>query len=76
MIHSDILNSLSDDEKVMILACVNHFCKKEYTYEQLSFFRRPILKYILENYYNIINKEFKPEYKKMVEKLNKLFKSL
>ena len=76
MIHSDILNSLSNNEKFMLLACINHYSGKEYEYEQLSFIRKPILKRVLEKYYNIINKEFKPDYKKMVEKLNKLFKSL
>ncbi len=76
MIHSDILNSLSNDEKIMLLACVNHFSNKEYAYEELSFIRKPILRHILEIYYNIINDNFKADYKKMVEKINKSFKSL
>jgi hypothetical protein len=76
MIHSDLLNSLSDDEKVMLLACVNHYSNKEYDYTDLQYVRRDIFKHILQQYYNIINKDYKPEYKKMVDNINKAFKSL
>lgn len=76
MIHSDILNSLSDEEKVMLLACVNHYSGKEYDYPDIQFFRKKVFKEILQNYYNIINEKFKPEYKKMVDNINSSFKSL
>jgi len=76
MVHSDILNSLSEDEKVLVLACVNHFCNKEYDLPDIQYIRRDIFKHILQKYYNIINKEYKPEYKKMVDNINKAFKSL
>lgn len=76
MIHSDILNSLSDEEKVMLLACVNHHTGKEYNYPDLQYLRRNVFKEILQSYYNIINEKFKPEYKKMVDNINTAFKSL
>ena len=76
MIHSNILNSLTNDEKILLLACANHFCNKEYEFEDLQYFRRDVFKIILQKYYNIINKKYKPEYKKMVEKINTSFKSL
>jgi hypothetical protein len=76
MIHSDILNSLSDEEKVMLLACVNHYTGKEYDYTDLQYFRRNVFKEILQSYYNIINEKFKPEYKNMVDNINSAFKSL
>ena len=76
MIHSNILNSLSDEEKVMLLACVNHYTGKEYEYRDLQYLRRNIFKEILQSYYNIINEKFKPEYKKMVDNINTAFKSL
>tara|TARA_Y100001963_G_C6592056_1_gene358413 strand:+ start:358 stop:588 length:231 start_codon:yes stop_codon:yes gene_type:complete len=76
MIHSDLLNSLTDNEKVMLLGCVIHATKREYNYEDLQFFRRNVLKQIIQDYYNIVNEKHKPAYKKMVDKLNKLFKSL
>ena len=76
MVHSDILNSLSDEEKVMLLACVNHYTGKEYDYPDILYFRRNTFKVILQNYYNIINKKYKTEYKKMVDNINTSFKSL
>ena len=76
MIHSDILNSLSDEEKVMLLACVNHYSGKEYDFPDIQYFRRNVFKEILQNYYNIINEKFKPEFKKMVDNINTAFKSL
>jgi len=76
MIHSDILNSLSDDEKVLLLACVNHYTNKEYNLPDLQYIRRSVFKHILQTYYNIIKKKYKPEYKKMVDNINKSFKSL
>ena len=76
MIHSNILNSLSDEEKVMLLACVNHHTGKEYEYTDLQYFRSNVFKEILQIYYNIINEKFKPEYKKMVDNINTAFKSL
>ena len=74
MIHSDILNSLSNDEKILLLACVNHSCNKEYSYEDLQYFRRNVFKTVLQVYYNVIKKKYKPEYKIMVDKINKAFK--
>mgnify|MGYP003117531169 FL=1 len=76
MIHSDLLNSLSDDEKCMLLACVNHYSNKEYDLPDLQYIRRDIFKNILQQYYNIINKNYKSDYKKMVDNINKAFKSL
>ena len=76
MINSDILNSLSDEEKVMLLACVNHYSGKEYDFPDIQYFRRNVFKEILQNYYNIINEKFKPDYKTMVDNINTAFKSL
>ena len=76
MIHSDILNSLNQRQRELLLACVNHYSGKEYDYPDLQFIRRNVFKGILQNYYNIVNKKYKPEYKKMVDNINKAFKSL
>jgi len=76
MIHSDILNSLKESEREILLACVNHFSNKEYDYPDLRFLRRKVFKHILQSYYNIVNKEYKSEYKQMVDNINKTFKSL
>ena len=76
MVHSDILNSLSEDEKILLLACVNHYSNKEYDFPDLQYIRRPVFKNILQTYYNIIKKKYKPEYKVMVDNINKAFKSL
>ncbi len=76
MIHSDLLNSLSDDEKCMLLPCVNHYSNKEYDLPDLQYIRKDIFKNILQQYYNIINKNYKSDYKKMVDNINKAFKSL
>ena len=76
MIHSDLLNSLNDDEKVILLACIQHATGKEYQYNELSWIRKPFLKKVLEKYYTIIKPDQKPPYKRMVEKLNPLLKLL
>ena len=76
MIHSDLLNSLNDDEKVMLLACVRHATKKDYKYEDLQYLRRPFFKEVLQEYYNIIKSDQKKVYKQMVDKINLLLKSL
>ena len=76
MIHSDILNYISDEDKDMLIACVNHYSGKEYDFPDIQYFRRNVFKEILQNYYNIINEKFKPEYKKMVDNINTAFKSL
>ena len=76
MVHSDLLNSLNDDEKVILLACVQHATKKDYKYEELQYLRRPFFKGVLEKYYNIIKSDQKKVYKQMVDKINPLLKSL
>jgi len=76
MIHSSILNSLKDSERELLLACVNHYCNKEYDYPDIQLLRREIFKEILQKYYNIVKKEYKSEYKIMVDNINKSFKSL
>ena len=76
MVHSDLLNSLNDDEKVILLACVQHATKKDYKYEELQYLRRPFFKRVLEKYYNIIKSDQKKVYKQMVDKINPLLKSL
>jgi len=60
----------------MLLACVNHYSNKEYDLPDLQYIRRDIFKNILQQYYNIINKNYKSDYKKMVDNINKAFKSL
>ena len=76
MIHSNLLNSLSDSEKVILLACVQHATKKDYKYEDLQYLRKPYFKEVLEKYYNIIKSDQKKAYKQMVDKINLLLKSL
>ena len=76
MIHSDLLNSLNDDEKVMLLACVRHATKKDYKYEDLQYMRKLFFKQVLEKYYKIIKPNQKKQYKQMVDKLNPLLKLL
>ena len=76
MIHSDILNSLTDNEKVILLACMQHATGTEYTYEQLQWIRKPFFRTVLETYYKIVNKDQKKAYKKMVEKINSHLKLL
>ncbi len=76
MIHSDLLNSLNDDEKVMLLACVRHATKKDYKYEDLQYMRKLFFKQVLEKYYKIIKPNQKKPYKQMVDKLNPLLKLL
>ena len=70
MVHSDILNSLIDDEKVMLLACIHHATGKEYKYEELQWIRKQFFRYVLEKYYKIVKKDQKKIYKQMVEKIN------
>ena len=76
MIHSDLLNSLTDNEKVILLACIQHATGKEYTYEELRWIRKPFFRYVLEKYYNIVKKDQKKAYKQMVEKINSQLKLL
>ena len=76
MIHSDLLNSLNDDEKVILLACVQHVTKKDYKYEDLQYLRKLFFKNVLEEYYNIIKPDQKKVYKQMVDKINPLLKLL
>ena len=76
MIHSDILNSLIDDEKVILLACIHHATGKEYKYEELQWIRKPFFRYVLEKYYKIVKKSQKKTYKQMVEKINSQLKLL
>lgn len=76
MIHSDLLNSLNDDEKVMLLACIRHATKKDYKYEDLQYMRKLFFKQVLEKYYKIIKSNQKTQYKQMVDKLNPLLKLL
>jgi len=76
MIHSDILNSLTDNEKVILLACIQHATGEEYKYEQLQWIRKPFFRYVLEKYYKIVKKSQKKTYKQMVEKINSQLKLL
>ena len=76
MIHSDLLNLLTDDEKVIILACIRHATGKEYKYEELQWIRKPFFRYVLEKYYKIVKKDQKKPYKQMVEKINSQLKLL
>ena len=76
MIHSDLLNLLTDDEKVIILACIRHATGKEYKYEELQWIRKPFFRYVLEKYYKIVKKDQKKVYKQMVEKINLQLKLL
>ena len=76
MIHSDLLNSLTDDEKVILLACVQHATKKEYKYEELQWIRKPFFRDILQRYYKIVKKDQKKLYKQLVEKINSQLKLL
>ena len=76
MIHSDLLNSLTTDEKVILLACVQHATKKEYKYEELRWVRKPFLRDVLQRYYKIVKKDQKKLYKQLVEKINLQLKLL
>jgi len=76
VIHSDLLNSLNDDEKVVLLACIRHATKKDYKYEDLQYIRKRFFKQVLEKYYKIIKPTQKKQYKIMVDKINPLLKSL
>jgi len=76
VIHSDLLNSLNDDEKVILLACIQHATGKDYKYEDLQWVRKLFLKKVLERYYKIIKSDQKKVYKQMVEKINPLLKLL
>jgi hypothetical protein len=76
VIHSDLLNSLTDDEKVILLACIRHATGRDYKYEDLQWVRKFFLKEVLEKYYKIIKSDQREAYKKMVEKINLLLKLL
>ena len=76
MIHSDLLNLLTDNEKVILLACIQHATGEEYQYDQLPWIRKPFLKEVLVKYYNIIPVDQKKPYKQMVDKINPLLKLL
>ena len=76
MIHSDLLNSLTDDEKVMLLACIRHATNGDYKYNDIQYMRKPFFRSVLQRYYNIVTKKHKPSYKKMVDKINDQLKLL
>ena len=76
MIHSDLLNSLTDNEKVMLLACMLHATNGDYNYNDIQYIRKPLFRKVLEQYYNIVSQKHKPLYKKMVDKINKQLKLL
>ena len=76
MIHSDLLNSLTDNEKVMLLACMLHATNGDYNYNDIQYIRKPFFRKVLEQYYNIVSQKHKPLYKKMVDKINKQLKLL
>ena len=76
MIHSDLLNSLTDDEKVMLLACIRHATNGDYKYTDIQYMRKPFFREVLQKYYNIVTKKHKPSYKKMVDKINDQLKLL
>ena len=70
MIHSDLLNSLTDNEKVMVLACIRHATKGDYKYTDIQYMRTQFFREVLEVYYNIVASEHQPDYKEMVDKIN------
>jgi hypothetical protein len=76
MIHSDLLNSLTDNEKVMVLACIQHATGKDYIYTDIQHMRKPFFRGVLKEYYNIVATKHKPSYEKMVDKINKQLKLL
>ena len=77
MIHSDLLNSLTDNEKVMLLACIRHATDDgDYDYTDIQYMRKPFVRGVLEKYYNIVSSEHKSSYKKMVDKINTQLKLL
>lgn len=76
MVHSDLLNSLTDNEKVMLLACIRHATNGDYKYTDIQYMRKPFFRGVLENYYNIVASKHKSSYKKMVDKINNQLKLL
>ena len=76
MIHSDLLNSLTDNEKVMLLACIRHATTGDYKYIDIQYMRKPFFRGVLEKYYNIVASKHKSSYKKMVDKINNQLKLL
>jgi hypothetical protein len=76
MIHSDILNSLTDNEKVMLLACIRHATNGDYKYADIQYMRKPFFREVLQKYYNIVAKKHKNSYKNMVDKVNTQLKLL
>lgn len=76
MIHSDLLNSLTDNEKVILLACIRHASSKDYTYTDIQYIRKSFFRAVLEKYYNIVGSKHQKNYKKMVEKINTHLKLL
>jgi len=76
MIHSDILNSLTDDEKVILLACVQHATGKPCQYNELSWIRKSFLVNVLQQYHEIVKKDQRKLYEQMVEKINPQLKLL
>ena len=76
MIHSDLLNSLTDDEKVMLLACIRHATNGDYKYTDIQYMRKPFFRDVLQKYYNIVASKHQKNYKKMVEKINTHLKLL
>ncbi len=76
MVHSDILNSLTNDEKVILLACIRHATNADYQYNHIQYIRKPFFRKVLESYYKIVSQEHKKTYKSMVDKINKQLKLL
>lgn len=76
MIHSDLLNSLTDSETVMLLACIRHATTKDYKYTDIQYMRKPFFREVLEIYYNIVPSKYKSSYKEMVDKINTQLKLL
>jgi len=76
MIHSDLLNSLTDNEKVMLLACIRHATSGDYKYTDIQYMRKLFFREVLKMYYNIVASEHKPSYKEMVDKINTQLKLL
>ena len=57
MIHSDLLNSLTDNEKVMLLACIRHATNGDYKYTDIQYMRKLFFREILKVYYNIVSSD-------------------
>lgn len=76
MVHSDVLNSLTDKEKIILLACVQHATGKAYQYNELSWIQKSFFVNVLQKYHKIVKKDQKELYEQMVEKINPQLKLL